>query len=94
MIVVRNSLKSNWSRPAQVKPSLARSLLGKPAVAPGASLEPVTTDQLTLMIRRQINAEGKTQLTDDILVAANQQKGSSEGGSVPLGANRTVSVEG
>ncbi len=38
--------------------------------------EPIRADQLSFMIRRQIRAEDKTQLTDDILVAAYQQEGS------------------
>lgn len=46
------------------------------AMASSPSQEPVRTDQLALMIRRQIKAEEKTQLTDDILVAAYQQEGS------------------
>jgi hypothetical protein len=52
------------------------AILDADAMVPSASQEPVTTDQLTLMIRRQIKAEGKTQLADDILVAAYQQEGS------------------
>lgn len=36
----------------------------------------ITCEQLTLMIRRQIKAEHKTQLTDDVLVAARRQCGS------------------
>ena len=46
------------------------------ATASSLSQEPVSPDQLALMIRRQIKAEEKTQLTDDILVAAYQQEGS------------------
>ncbi|MGE0760956.1 MAG: hypothetical protein AB7F89_09595 [Pirellulaceae bacterium] len=54
------------------------------AMASSPSQEPVRTDQLALMIRRQIKAEGKTQLTDDILVAAYQQEGSVRKAAVCL----------
>jgi hypothetical protein len=40
------------------------------------SSAPIAPGDLALVIRRQIKAEGKTQLTDDILVAAYQQEGS------------------
>jgi len=36
----------------------------------------IATPSLALMIRKQVEAEGKSQLTDDILVAAYQQEGS------------------
>lgn len=43
-------------------------------IGPQAKL--IGTPSLALMIRRQVKAEGKSQLTDDILVAAYQQEGS------------------
>lgn len=52
------------------------AILDADAMPPSASQEPINTRQLALMIRRQIKAEEKTKLTDDILVAAYQQEGS------------------
>lgn len=52
------------------------AILDAEATVLAASPEPVSTDQLALMIRRQIKSESKTQLTDDILIAAYQQENS------------------
>lgn len=52
------------------------AILETDAVVSCPAREPLSTDQLALMIPRQIKAEEKTQLTDDILVAAYQQEGS------------------
>ena len=41
-----------------------------------AETAPVTAEQLTLLIRRQIKAEHKSELTDDIYLAAYRQHGS------------------
>lgn len=43
--------------------------------APGDGLVTVTEQQLKLMIRQQVKAENKMELTDDILVAAYRQSG-------------------
>lgn len=56
--------------------AVVAAILEADAMASGPSQDPVSTDQLALMIRRQIKAEEKTQLTDDVLVAAYQQEGS------------------
>lgn len=42
----------------------------------GPETKPIAAPSLALMIRRQVKAEGKSQLTDDILIAAYQQEGS------------------
>jgi hypothetical protein len=55
--------------------TLAAIVLGEAEVIAGDPLAP-DPHRLTLMIRRQIRAEGKTHLTDDILLAAYQQEGS------------------
>jgi hypothetical protein len=41
-----------------------------------AATAPVTVEQLTLLIRRQIKAEHKSELTDDVYIAAYRQHGS------------------
>ena len=56
--------------------AVVAAILEADALASSPSQEPVRGDQLALMIRRQVKAEEKTQLTDDILVAAYQQEGS------------------
>lgn len=55
--------------------TLAAIVLGEAEQTAGNPLAP-DPQRLTLMIRRQIRAEGKTCLTDDILLAAYQQEGS------------------
>lgn len=55
--------------------TLAAIVLGESELAAGNPLAP-DPHRLTLMIRRQIRAEGKTHLTDDIMLAAYQQEGS------------------
>lgn len=45
-------------------------------VTPASDGIPVTTDQLTVMIRRQIKAEHRTELTDAVFLAAYRQEGS------------------
>lgn len=55
--------------------ALAAIVLGEVEPTAGNPLAP-DPQRLTLMIRRQIRAEGKTRLTDDILLAAYQQEGS------------------
>jgi hypothetical protein len=54
--------------------TLAAIVLGETELTAGNPLAP-DPHRLTLMIRRQIRAEGKTRLTDDILLAAYQQEG-------------------
>jgi hypothetical protein len=55
--------------------TLAAIVLGEGELTAGDPLAP-DPNRLTLMIRRQIRAEGKTCLTDDVLLAAYLQKGS------------------
>jgi hypothetical protein len=55
--------------------TLAAILLGEAELTAGHLLTP-NPQRLTLIIRRQIRAEGNTRLTDDILLAAYQQAGS------------------
>jgi hypothetical protein len=55
--------------------TLAAIVLGEAELTAGNPLAP-DPHRLTLMVRRQIRAEGKTCLTDDILLAAYQQEGS------------------
>ena len=55
--------------------TLAAIVLGEAELIAGNPLAP-DPHKLTLMIRRQIRAEGKMSLTDDILLAAYQQEGS------------------
>ncbi|MFO0818287.1 MAG: hypothetical protein U1A77_10125 [Pirellulales bacterium] len=55
--------------------TLAAILLGDVELTADNPLAP-DPQRLKLMIRRQIRAEGKTRLTDDILMAAYQQEGS------------------
>jgi hypothetical protein len=58
-----------------VDAALAAIVLGEAELTAGSFLAP-DPNRLTLMIRRQIRAEGKAHLTDDILLAAYQQTGS------------------
>jgi hypothetical protein len=53
--------------------TLAAIVLGEAELTAGNPLAP-DPHRLTLMIRRQIRAEGKTRLTDDILLAAYQRE--------------------
>ena len=55
--------------------TLAAIVLGDVELTAGSALAP-DPQRLTLMIRRQIRAEGKSRLTDDIMLAAYQQEGS------------------
>ena len=55
--------------------ALAAIVLGEAELTAGNPLAP-DSHTLTLMIRRQIRAEAKTRLTDDILLAAYHQEGS------------------
>lgn len=68
------------------------AILEADSAASDDSSTPIAPIDLALVIRRQIKAEGKTQLTDDILVAAYQQEGSVRKAAVFLSERTGQSV--
>jgi hypothetical protein len=71
--------------------TLAAIVLGEAERIAGKQLVPDSA-RLTLMIRRQIRAEGKMRLTDDILLAAYQQEGSVRKAAAFLSATTGATV--